>query len=137
MKFLINFLLGVAFGFGLISSGIFDPKIAASFFQLGSDWNYSIFFAMMGMFLTSTIYIFLTKRLRSGTKTALLYGKKETLSLHKILGAVLFGIGWGLSGLCVSAATLNLAFSEWENLLFFIFMVLGFYGQSFFKKITL
>ena len=63
--------------------------------------------------------------------------EQTELNAKAIIGSILFGIGWGLSGLCVSSATINLAFGEWQSALFFLFMMVGFYCPQFLKKITL
>ena len=62
--------------------------------------------------------------------------KQIDLNAEVIIGAILFGIGWSISGLCVSTATVNLAFGHSQSTLFFLFMIIGFYCPQFFKKIT-
>ncbi len=137
MKFIINFLLGLIFGFGLILSNIFDPKTIILFFQWDTNQNSTILFTIFGIIMTSLIFSFIGFKVNIKSKNVFLKNQDSNLQRSQIFGAVLFGAGWGLSGLCVSTATINLAFNEWQNLLFFVFMVLGFYGPSFFKKITL
>ena len=137
MKFLINLFLGIIFGFGLILSNIFDPATVSSFLLLGRDWTPTILFTVLGLITASSLSLFVLNKIIPKQQVSFLSNQENNLNGYNIFGAALFGIGWGLSGLCVSTATLNLAFGEWENLLFFIFVLLGFYTPSFCKKIIL
>ena len=137
MKFFINFLLGIMFGFGLILSGIYNPKTANIFLYLDSDWNTPFLVTIGSILITSIIFIFVRTHFKLDTRAYLLDNPKKPLNRYSIFGSALYGMGWGLSGLCVSTAIINLAFNEWESTLFFIFMFLGFYSPEFVKKVTL
>ena len=137
MKFFLNFVLGVIFGFGLIISGMFNPKTIDLLLMWSTDWDASLLFAITGIVIASIFSFFIVAKLNINFLDTLIKKSDYKLNLYRILGTSFFGLGWGISGFCVSTATINLAFNEWENLLFFTFMVLGFYGPSFFKKITL
>ena len=136
MKFIVNLLLGIIFGFGLILSNIFEPKTVVQFLPATSSWNPSLLLTIVGILTVSNIFIKLADKVILPQKTFYFAFHEDTLDRNLLLGSSLFGIGWGLSGLCVSTATLNLAFNNKESLLFFCFMFLGFYGPHFFKKIT-
>ena len=137
MQFIINLLLGIAFGFGLILSGISNPKNMTVFLPGSRDWNTSFLFTVGTVIAVSIIFQIITKKANFHEKRRFLFEQPNTLNRSNMLGAIIFGIGWGLSGLCTSTATINLVFNDWESLLFFCFMVMGFYGPKFFKKITL
>ena len=137
MKFFLNFVLGVIFGFGLIISGMFNPKTIDLLLMWSTDWDASLLFAITGIVIASIFSFFIVAKLNINFLDTLIKKSDYKLNLYRILGTSFFGLGWGISGYCVSTATINLAFNEWENLLFFTFMILGFYGPSFFKKITL
>lgn len=137
MKFLFNFLLGVTFGLGLILSRVFEPETVIAFLNWNKDWNPSFLYTIFGMILVSSIFIILRKRYQLIDASFMKKHKKTSLNAKVIMGSILFGIGWSISGLCVSTATINLAFGEWQSGLFFMFMIVGFYCPQFFKKITL
>ena len=137
MKFLINLLLGITFGFGLILSGISNPKTVSLFSPESQNWNTSLLFTVCTIIVISIIFQIVTKKVNFYNNNEFFPKQSNTLTRHYILGAMFFGVGWGLSGLCASTATINLVFNDWESFLFFGFMVLGFYGPKFFKKITL
>ena len=137
MKFLINLLLGITFGFGLILSDIFNPKTVNLFLSVSLEWNPSILLTIGSIIIISTaLFYFLRKRtLIINNKFSI--NQRISLDRYTLLGSILFGIGWGLSGLSVSTAAINLAFNAWESFLFFSFMLLGFYAPQFFRKIIL
>ena len=137
MKFLINFVLGITFGFGLILSNIFDPTTVTLFLQLGDEWNPSILLTLGGIIVFSLVFLNLVNFKTSHTSNQFFLNQETNLNHKVVLGSALFGIGWGLSGLCVSTAAMNLAFNKFESILFFLFMFLGFYGPKLFKKIML
>ena len=137
MKFLINLLLGISFGFGLILSGISNPKTVTLLSPGSRDLNISFLFTVCTIIIISTLFQIVTKKVYFCGKNEFFAKRSNTPTHHYVIGAIFFGVGWGLSGLCASTATLNLVFNAWESFLFFGFMVLGFYGPKFFKKITL
>ena len=137
MKFLINLFLGVIFGFGLIFSDIFNPEIVVLAVPNSRDWNTSLLFTIFSIIIVSIFLAVVTKTANVSKKHGSFMVKSNTLTRKNIIGAVVFGTGWGLSGLCASTAAINLVFNDWESFLFFAFMVAGFYGPKFIKKMTL
>ena len=136
MKNLLNFFLGITFGFGLILSNLFDPKTMSLFFNFNSEWNPSILFTVGGIILASITFLIFIK-FKFKEKSVLSQKNQINDPGFHVVGSAIFGVGWGLSGFCVSTAAMNLAFNQWESLLFFFFMIAGFYGPKFIKKITL
>ena len=137
MRFFVNFLLGVTFGFGLILSNVLDPKTINLFLSGSPKWDPSVILTILGIILASSLSLFFLKKPNTNFKNNFPISEGNILNRQIVLGCALFGVGWGLSGLSVSTATINLAFNEWQSVLFFIFMILGFYGPQFYKKITL
>ena len=137
MKFVINFFLGIIFGFGLIISNIFNPKNLTLFLPTGPEWNSSILLTVGSIITFSTVFFFLIRKKSLIINKHFSVNQRSYLDSYNLIGSILFGIGWGLSGFCVSTATINLAFNNLESLLFFIFMLLGFYAPQFFRKIIL
>ena len=137
MKFLFNLLLGVTFGLGLILSKIFDPATVIEFLSWNENWNPSFLYTTLGMILVGPIFFLLRKRFNLNDRPSIKKNKQTSLNAKVITGSILFGIGWSVSGLSISTATINLAFGEWQSILFFIFMVFGFYCPKFLKRIIL
>lgn len=137
MNFLFNFLLGVSFGSGLILSKLFEPTTIISFLSWTENWSPTFLYALIGMILVTVIFLLFEKKFALAKGTLIRKDEQTYLDAKVIMGAILFGTGWAISGLCASTAVINLAFGDWQSILFFLFMIVGFYCPRFFKKITL
>jgi len=122
---------GALFGAGLSLSGMTDQNKVLGFLDFFGDWDPSLIFVMVGGICVTFIgYKFIFKR------QSPLWGEVFTLPTSKIidknlvLGALLFGIGWGLYGYCPGPAIASLAYLHWETLLFVAAMMTGMFLQS-------
>ena len=137
MNSIYSLLLGITFGSGLILSKSFDPITIIAFLNWTENWNPSFLYTIIGMILVSVIFFSVENKFNLADGFFIKKDKQTDLNAKVIIGAILFGIGWSISGLCVSTATVNLAFGHSQSTLFFLFMIVGFYCPQFFKKITL
>lgn len=123
----ISFCLGVVFGFGLVLSGMADPEKVLAFLTIDANWSYLLLIVMsVALLVYATGYFVFVKRIQKpiyGTEYNLPSGKKIDKNL--VSGAVLFGIGWGLVGICPGPAVMNLAVFDPNLLVFFGAMLLG------------
>jgi len=114
---------GVLFGFGLALSGMARPEVVLSFLQLS---NFGLLLVMASSLLVLRLVFWLAPRLR---RTSLLGEpfSTEVKPFHRglIPGAVIFGVGWGLSGVCPGAALASLGLGNWPILLAIMSMLLG------------
>jgi uncharacterized membrane protein YedE/YeeE len=97
---------GILFGFGLAYSGMTKQEIVLSFLQLR---DLGLIFVMGGAALVTFFAVNVVPRY---LKTPLLGGKfkprRALLSRNVIIGAIIFGVGWGLSGQCPGSAVASL-----------------------------
>jgi len=97
---------GIFFGFGLAYSGMTKQEIVLSFLQLS---DLGLIFVMGGAALVTFFAVNVVPRY---LKTPLLGGKfkprRALLSRNVIIGAIIFGVGWGLSGQCPGSAVASL-----------------------------
>jgi uncharacterized membrane protein YedE/YeeE len=98
---LVGFGVGIIFGAGLIVSGMTKKSKILNFLVFSKDWDPSLCFVLM----TSVLLNFFSFKIILGNKKPVLGEKFEivannTINLQLILGGILFGIGWGLSGFC-------------------------------------
>ncbi len=97
---------GIFFGFGLAYSGMTKQEIVLSFLQLK---DLGLIFVMGGAALVTFFAVNVAPRY---LKTPLLGGKfkprRALLSRNVIIGAIIFGVGWGLSGQCPGSAVASL-----------------------------
>lgn len=97
---------GIFFGFGLAYSGMTKQEIVLSFLQLK---DLGLIFVMGG---AAAVTFFAVNVVPRYLKTPLLGGKfkprRAPLSRNVIIGAIIFGVGWGLSGQCPGSAVASL-----------------------------
>ena len=128
---LIALTSGVVFGAGLIVSGMTDPTKVIGFLDVTGSWDPSLAFVMA----SALAVMFAAYRLadRQGhplTDQKFHLPTRNGLDRSLILGSVLFGIGWGLSGFCPGPAITSLGFAPFSSqaqdiLVFASSMVIG------------
>lgn len=103
---------GAMFGVGLTVSGMTDPAKILGFLDVAGDWDPSLAFVMLGALAAygSLRLLVLRRRepLRGGSFTHCPSFGEERIDRRLLTGAAIFGIGWGLAGLCPGPALTNL-----------------------------
>ncbi len=122
----ISFATGFLFALGLGVSQMMNPYKVLSFLDITRDWDPSLLFVMLSAVFINIIFF----RLILGRATPLFSEKfslplKKNVDMKLILGSALFGIGWGLGGLCPGPAIANFFTFNKDILLFLLFMVIG------------
>lgn len=123
---LVALVSGLLFGAGLIVSGMTLPSRVLGFLNLNGDWDPSLAFVMLGAIGVH----FLAYRLVPSLKRPLL-GDRWALPTRKdvdsrlLIGATLFGAGWGLAGYCPGPAITSAATGAAPTLLFVAAMLGG------------
>ena len=122
---LASFVCGAIFGTGLMISGMTDPTRVLGFLDVFGHWDPTLGFVMIGALSVTMIGYALTRNRKpvTGAKADKLAARNIDTPL--ILGSVMFGAGWGLSGLCPGPAVTNLATLSPQVVLFVIAMALG------------
>jgi uncharacterized membrane protein YedE/YeeE len=110
MSVLINLVAGVVFGLGLLISGMADPAKVQNFLDLAGTWDPSLAIVMGAAVVVTFIGYRLVFR-RQGPLLAPAFRRpaRREIDLGAVLGAAVFGIGWGLSGFCPGPAVVSLA----------------------------
>ena len=123
---------GALFGFGLAYSGMARPEIVLDFLQLQ---DLGLLFVMGGAaVVTATTITLSTLFLDRAPLTGDQYEKRErSLDRRVLVGGALFGIGWGVSGLCPGSAYASLGVGNYPILLGLVGMFLGAYAQGFWR----
>ncbi len=119
MRNLIAGISGLVFGLGLILSGMTDPHKVLGFLDITGLWDPSLAFVMGGAVLVAALAFAIAGR--RGTLASLPVAVDRRL----LLGAVLFGIGWGLAGICPGPAIVLLGSGSSDGAIFAIGMVGG------------
>lgn len=131
LKLVVALLAGTLFGAGLAVGGMTDPGKVIGFLDLAGNWDPSLAF-VMGAALCVTLPVFqlLKRRQRPLLEQRFFLPTKTDLDRQLLGGAVLFGIGWGIAGLCPGPAIANLVTGTPEIFVFVIAMILGMWARD-------
>jgi len=103
-----------------------DPKIVQDFLDISGQWNSSLLFVMAASVLTTFIgYRYAMKREKPIFSNQFYLPEGKKIDKQLILGALLFGIGWGLVGLCPGPVIASISSLQPKILVFLLFMILG------------
>lgn len=124
---LIAALSGVLFGMGMTLSGMTNPDNVIGFLDIAGHWNPSLIFVMGGALLVfiPVYFLYIKSMLTPVCSTGFQLSDKRQIDKPLVIGASLFGLGWGLAGICPGPALTALAGLNADALLFVVFMVLG------------
>lgn len=125
----MQFVIGLIFSAGLILAGMTDPAKVQNFLDLAGQWDPSLMFVMMGAIAVTFVgYKLVLKR------KAPIFGGKFHLPTRKdadnrlLIGSALFGIGWGLAGLCPGPAITSLGIGSTGIFVFIAAMAVGMFA---------
>jgi uncharacterized membrane protein YedE/YeeE len=136
MKNFLALVCGTTFGVGLAVSGMTNPAKVLAFLDVAGNWDATLAFVMGGAMMVSAAAVVLARR-RGST----LLGDSLALPTHRDLdpsllaGASMFGVGWGLIGLCPGPALAGLSRGNVELFVFVAAMVVGVVGYRVTKRI--
>lgn len=129
MKYLSSFLIGLLFSSGLIVSQMINPAKVLGFLDVFGSWDPSLAFVMGGAVLVTTIGFNLigkrqTQPVFNGTFSI---PTRTDIDPSLFVGPTLFGVGWGLVGLCPGPAFAAFTASPRSIGLFLFAMLCGMY----------
>ena len=131
-KLLPPLVSGALFGAGLTLSGMTDPARVRGFLDLFGNWDPTLAFVMGGAVLVMAIAWRIRNRMIAPVFAERFSLPDRTdLDPRLIAGSVLFGIGWGIAGLCPGPAVASLALSPLTVLPFVLAMLAGMALQQF------
>lgn len=119
-------LSGAVFGVGLVIAGMTDPRKVLAFLDLAGPWDPSLAFVLGGAVLVAALAYALAAR-----RSAPVFGDRfhrpgaTRIDRGLVIGAALFGVGWGISGYCPGPAIATLAFGNREAWVFVPAMLAG------------
>lgn len=126
MAILFSFITGLIFGLGLIISGMANPAKVLGFLDLAGMWDPSLTFVMLGAIAIGSIaFYFVRQRKFSLLGLPLHLPQNHHVDKRLITGSALFGIGWGLAGICPGPALVLLGAGLSKGAIFVAAMFLG------------
>lgn len=120
------FLLALLFGAGLIVSGMTDPARVLGFLDVAGAWDPSLAFVMGGaVIVAAPLFLLAGRRAKPVLAQAFEGAERSKIDLRLVGGAALFGIGWGLAGLCPGPALVVLGLTPQAAWPFVVSMIAG------------
>lgn len=136
MSSLLSALItGIVFGLGLCISEMINPARVLGFLDVFGSWDSTLLWVMVAaVAVTGVGFPFVRKRAKPILAATFVDPEKSEIDARLIAGSVIFGIGWGLAGLCPGPAVAALASLSPSVLLFVIAMASGQWIASVFER---
>lgn len=125
MRVVISFLAGSLFGTGLLLSGMTDTTKVQGWLDMFGQWDPTLAFVMAGAILPMLVAWRLTANRRPLIGGRFPRKTAPELDRQLIFGSVLFGMGWGLVGLCPGPSLASLGYGGVGGIVFLIAMIVG------------
>lgn len=120
------FFAGLIFAVGLALSGMTQPHKVIGFLDLFGDWDPSLIFVMIGAIVVHAVsYRLIRRRATPLLESEFHWPKENRITGRLVIGAILFGVGWGLGGFCPGPALVSLGSFEMRPLIFTVSMIAG------------
>lgn len=125
---LTAFFAGLIFGLGLLLAGMANPAKVLAFLDVAGAWDPSLALVMGGAIAVAVIPLNLARK----SKQSLLGARmqlpvKRELDPRLIGGSLVFGVGWGIAGICPGPAVAILLTGHWQIIIFVLAMLAGMY----------
>ena len=135
MRFLSAFAIALVFGLGISISGMGNPAKVVNFFDFSGQWDPSLILVMGGALVTTFIgYRLVLPRPKPVQEARFYVPTNRRIDLPLIGGAVVFGIGWGISGFCPGGALPVIGTGQPAVLIFMASMLAGIGGARLWQK---
>lgn len=117
---------GALFSLGLVLAGMTQPRKVIDFLDITGRWDPSLGFVILGAILVHLpAYRWIRHRPAPLLEAEFKVSTVRTVDVRLILGAGIFGVGWGLSGYCPGPAIAALGSASARSVLFVVAMVVG------------
>src|SRR5450759_5999106 len=131
MSLFFSLLAGVIFGAGLTISDMVNPARVSNFLDFAGSWDPTLMFVMAGGLAVTTLgYKLIFRRNSPVVDEKFHLPIRRQIDLPLVGGAALFGVGWGLAGICPGPAFADLVTLKPKVLLFVAAMLAGMIAAS-------
>ena len=128
---LVSLAAGLIFGFGLALSGMLDPARVRGFLDIFGAWDPSLAFVLGGAVAVSAVGYVISRNMKSPALDASFRLPTDSaVDAPLMIGAAVFGIGWGIAGLCPGPAVASLAFGIPATIAFTVAMLVGVFAHD-------
>lgn len=122
---MLGFGCGLIFAAGLVLSGMIDPARVLGFLDFAGAWDPRLAFVMLGAIGVHFTWLRLAPHVQGPTAQAFSLAPHARVTGSLVLGAAIFGVGWGMAGYCPGPAVVSLGLGAREGNLFFVAMLGG------------
>jgi uncharacterized membrane protein YedE/YeeE len=130
-----SFAAGFVFGLGLLVSGMANPAKVLGFLDLAGAWDPSLALVMAGaVAVGAAAFAFVKKRTHTLLGAPVLIPSPRRIDRRLILGSLVFGVGWGLAGICPGPALVLAGAGSVKGIVFLVAMIAGNGVFEFFEK---
>ena len=126
-RIVVGAIAGIIFGSGMIISEMVNPHKVIAFLDIFGQWDPSLAFVMIGALVVFApcYYLLIKKRKTAINGDAIAPKNSNKIDAKLTVGAIVFGIGWGLAGFCPGPAIINLGGGNYAAFVFVAAMILG------------
>lgn len=126
MKLFISFLLGTLFSVGLSISGMVNPDKVIGYLDFFGTWDPALMFVMGGgVGVNFILFKLILKRENPILEEIFSVPSNNLINKKLVIGAALFGVGWGLGGMCPGPGLSNLFLLSPKVIAFLVSMLIG------------
>lgn len=128
MKLIVIALIsGILFGIGLALSQMTNPAKVLNFLDIAGNWDPSLIFVMVGALAVTTLcFRAILKRPTPLFDKQFYLSSKSAIDKPLLIGAAIFGIGWGISGYCPGPSIAGLGLGNFEAVVMVSSIYMGF-----------
>ncbi|MEN9866944.1 MAG: hypothetical protein RL748_2534 [Pseudomonadota bacterium] len=137
MLIIVAALAGLVFGLGLIVAGMADPSKVLAFLDLAGNWNPSLALVMVGAIGVAALpFALMRNRKTSLLGAPLQIPASRQLDRRLIVGSLIFGVGWGIAGICPGPALVLVGSGVAKGVGFLLALLVGILiADKFLKKL--
>lgn len=125
MTNLISLLSGIIFSVGLVISGMINPAKVKGFLDIFGNWDFALVFVMGGAVIFNVFAYFFIFKGKPFLESQFFLPTKIHVDKKLVIGTAIFGIGWGLTGICPGPGIVNLVNLNLNSVLFVGSMIVG------------
>ncbi len=130
----ISLISGILFGIGLALSQMTNPDKVLNFLDVAGNWDPSLIFVMIGaLIVTSLFFRKILKRQTPLFDKAFYLSSKSAIDKPLLIGAAIFGIGWGISGYCPGPSVAGLGLGNFEAIIMIFSIYMGMIAHRLYK----
>jgi len=135
-KNLVAFISGLLFAFGLGLGGMTQPQNILAFLDITGNWNPALIYVMIGAILVHGVsYQFIKHRASPLLDSTFKMPTSKVIDRRLLMGAALFGMGWGLAGYCPGPGLASVFTGQKPTLVFVVSMLAGMFVFNFIEKV--